>query len=365
MYRPRSSSHDDAEFEVIADYDLSMEGTDPFQQAHPATLLFPSAPYHHRLGGYVFPYEGPVTPLPLDTYPIALYMVPWPTSGTLEIVACDPANPRHVCAFCTVAQNPHLLHHHQLLRQRQQQQALLQSQQQNGMHMGLPNGGNPVLSAAQLAAMQQQHPNMRPVNLPHHMQQQQLAAQAAAQQHHQQQQQAQAQHQQAQQAHQQHQQMMAQQLAVHQANAAAQARGHGQQPSLSHQQQMQGLQHAQAVAAAQQHQQQQAQQHQQAQQQHHQQQQQQQQPPQQQPQQPQPPPQQQQQPPPQSQPQPPPQSQAVVHHPQHPAAAAAMLQSRAQNPLKGTFVLQMLQFGDHLSQYSVGTRKCSWKYEPC
>lgn len=193
--------------------------------------------------------------------------------------------------FREVANNPHLFHQHQAMLRQRQHQAMLQSQQNNGMPFGLPNGGNGGLSAAQLAAMHN-NAGMRPVNLPHHMQQQQqLVAQAAAQ--HQQQQQ-------------QQQQMLAQQMAVQQANAAAQARAHGQPGSLGPQQQMQGLQNAQAAAAAaaaaaaQQ----------------------------------------QQQP-------------LQAGHQQHPTAAAAMLQPRAPNPLRGTFVLQMLQFGDHLSQSTV------------
>ncbi|KAI9824579.1 MAG: hypothetical protein M1832_001668 [Thelocarpon impressellum] len=159
------------------------------------------------------------------------------------------------------------------------------------MAVSLPNGGNPGLAAAQFAAMQG-NPALRPVQLPQHMQQQQLAAQ-------QQQQQQQQQHQQ------QQQQMLAQHIAMQQANAAAHANSQGPQGQPGPQQPSQGVQNAQALAAAQQ-QQQQQQQHQQQQQQAAQQQ-----------------------------------------------AASAMMQPRGQITLKGTFVLQMLQFGDHLGQFTV------------
>jgi hypothetical protein len=80
----------------------------------------------------------------------------------------------------------------QAVRQRQQQ--LLQQQFQN-MPMGMPNGINPQMTAAQFQAMRGA-PNMRPVALPPHLQQQQQHAQLGLeQQQAAQQQQAQQQHQ--------------------------------------------------------------------------------------------------------------------------------------------------------------------------
>jgi len=250
-----------------------------------------------------------------------------------------------------VANNPQLqqqqIQAQLMARQRQivmmQQQQQQQAQQQNGgVPMNLPNGGNPPMSAAQFAAMQQGN-NVRGVNLPPHIQQQMVQAQAAAT-HHQQQQQQQAQqqqhqqHQQQQQQQQQHQQQQQQQqhamqqLAMQQ--AVSQPGGQGQavqQPQMRAQsQQIQGMHEAQAAAAAQQ-QQQQQQQH-QAQQQVQQQQQAQ-----------------------AAQEQH--QAQQQQHQAQQQAAAAAaMMQPRVTNPLRGASVLKLLQFGDHLSQFSVSPR---------
>ncbi|KAI9754615.1 MAG: hypothetical protein M1815_005497 [Lichina confinis] len=226
-----------------------------------------------------------------------------------------------------LASNPQL-YHHQIMRHRQAQaaqQALLQSQQNGGGPVGMPHGAaaggmagpNAVINASRLAAMQNQA-GLRTVNLPDHMQQQQLAAQAAAAAAQQQQQQQQQQHHQQQQYQMQHQHLLAQQAAVQQANAAAAAQGraHGQPGPLGAQQQMQMMQSPQAIAAAQQQAhvqaQQQAQAHAQA------------------------------------------QVQAQAHaaaHQSHPGASA-MMQPRAANPLKGRFLLQMMQFADHLSNFA-------------
>ena len=244
---------------------------------------------------------------------------------------CCGADPS-TCPTCTVASNPQL-YHHQIMRHRQAQaaqQALLQSQQNGGGPVGMPHGAaaggmagpNAVINASRLAAMQNQA-GLRTVNLPDHMQQQQLAAQAAAAAAQQQQQQQQ--HHQQQQYQMQHQHLLAQQAAVQQANAAAAAQGraHGQPGPLGAQQQMQMMQSPQAIAAAQQQAhvqaQQQAQAHAQA------------------------------------------QVQAQAHaaaHQSHPGASA-MMQPRAANPLKGRFLLQMMQFADHLSNFAVSLRPFS------
>jgi len=218
-----------------------------------------------------------------------------------------------------------------MIRQQQQQQQHAQ-QQNGGVPINFPNGGNPPMTPAQFAAMQQAGSvpgNVPGVNLPSHIQLQQMQAQASATQHQQQQQaqqqqqqQQQQQHQQQQQAHhqqqQQQQQQAMQQLAHQQAVPILQ--GQAVPPPMRPQsQQMQGIQEAHAAAAAQHQQQQRAQQHQAQQQAVHQQQ----------------------------------QAQQQHQAQQQAAAAAAIMQPRVPNPLRGASVLKLLQFGDHLSQFSV------------
>ncbi|KAL9034903.1 MAG: hypothetical protein Q9180_005153 [Flavoplaca navasiana] len=252
-----------------------------------------------------------------------------------------------------------------------QAQMQMRAQQQMAQNGGMPLGhGNNPMHTAQYRA-NQGNPNIRPPgSMPNQLQQQQQQQQALM--NREQQQQQQQQH-----AQQQH---MAQQMAIQQ--AATQAGSSQPQPAPQQQSrppsQMAGGQDPQSVNNAQQHaqiQQQQSQTPQQPSQQPQTVQQAQQQPP------PPPPPQQQQQqqpPPPQATPQQqtqPPQAQTQQqpnqpsqtqqqHHVQqqtqqmHNAqqqAAAAMMQPRLQNPMKGASVLKLIHFGDQLGNFS--TRK--------
>jgi hypothetical protein len=127
---------------------------------------------------------------------------------------------------------------------------------------------------------------------------------------------------------------MAQQMAIQQANAAAQANNNAGQPNQMPPQQIQNLQNAQ-IAAAQQHQQQQQQAAAT--------------------QQPQPPGQGQPQAPQVQQPQPQtPQQQPAQQQQQ--VAASALMQQRPRDQIKGHCILKLVQFGDHLSQFVVSSK---------
>jgi hypothetical protein len=131
--------------------------------------------------------------------------------------------------------------------------------------------------------------------------------------------------------------MMAQQLAIQHANAAAQATSNVGQPNQMAPQQLQNLQNAQ-MQAAQQHQQQQQQAAAAT-------------------QQSQPPGQIQPQAPQAQQPQPQPQTpQQQPAQQQQQVAASAMMQQRPRDQIRGHCILKLVQFGDHLSQFVVSSK---------
>ncbi|KAL8654694.1 MAG: hypothetical protein Q9226_003336 [Calogaya cf. arnoldii] len=278
---------------------------------------------------------------------------------TEGVITANVSNP--------VANNPQLAQHQamQLQQQRQQQQQrMIQMQQAAQQQMGqMPVGhGNNPMNAAQFRA-NQGNPNIRPPgSLPNQLQQQQAMINREQQQQQQHQQQQQQQHAQ--------QQQMVQQMALQQGVS----QGGSNQPQPAPQQQtrppsqMAGGQDPQAVSSAQQHTQTQQQQSQpsqqpsqqpqavqQAQQQSQQPSQQQQQPPQATPQQQTPQTQQQATQQLQAQQQQH-QAQLQAHHAQQ-QAAAAMIQPRMQNAMKGASVLKLVHFADQLGNFSTPPRK--------
>jgi hypothetical protein len=131
---------------------------------------------------------------------------------------------------------------------------------------------------------------------------------------------------------------MAQQMAMQQANTAAQASNNAGQPNQMAPQQIQNLQNAQLQAAQQQQHQQQQQQQAAA------------------TQQSQPPGQVQPQTPQVQQPQPQTPQQLPAQQQQQQVAASAMMQQRPREQIKGHCILKLVQFGDHLSQFVVSSK---------
>ncbi|KAL8882900.1 MAG: hypothetical protein Q9198_000173 [Flavoplaca austrocitrina] len=343
------------------------------QQMHGGVMV-PGGQQGHGMMGGMMPGGGPAG-----------------TSGnggpSMQAHALSHLAPGHAYAQQqAMANNPQMAAAHQQAVQNQRQiayaqaqaQMQMQARQQMAQNGGMPLGhGNNPMHTAQYRA-NQGNPNIRPPgSMPNQLQQQQQQQQQQQALMNREQQQQQQQQQHAQQ--QQQQQHMAQQMAIQQ--AATQAGSSQPQPAPQQQSrppsQMAGGQDPQSVNNAQQHaqmQQQQSQTPQQSSQQPQAVQQAQQQPPpppQQQQQQQQPPPQatpqQQTQQPPQAQPQQQPnqqsqtqqqhqvQQQAQQMHNAQQQAAAAMMQPRLQNPMKGASVLKLIHFGDQLGNFS--TRK--------